>query len=253
MGRNKRRLPGSKWPGSKKPPRHVWLAFLESNFLVAAALGLPTGVLIAFGRSAKLGVPYWPAAFLPAVLAGLVYFLNPTGARTKRVTYALDVLLASSLGASLCLLEAPWRDAYTAATFWTHALGMAIGGAITGALLSVVMFLLLKLERRGPYTKMVDAAPYILSPLNLLFGAAFGFILCPFSLLLWTDALLGLQPAFLPSAVFFPLLTAILFAPLGIVLSWLKYAPAGGSGSYQSADFGGGGESSTSSSFDDEE
>lgn len=210
---------------AKKSKAHKvgWLNFLEGNIPVAAAAGLPPGVLIAFGRS-DLGAPLWPVIFIMPVLVALALAFNHRVSWIRRGKRWLDVGLAATLGVVLTLLEAPWRPTYVSSTFWLHTWGMGIGGAITAGWVSMGYMLALKLKKRGPYKKLVRGGPTMVSIFSLLIGFGFGFLVAPFSLFLWTTGVAELGPSFLPTPVFITVITAIFFALLCLPLSWYSGA-----------------------------
>ena len=87
-------------------------------------------------------------------------------------------------------------------------------------LVSVFHTLALKLEKRGPYKKLVASGPVIMIAFSPIGGGFAGFILAPFSLVIWTTGMVEYCPSFLPEPVFLFFVTALLFTLLGWPLSW---------------------------------
>lgn len=197
-----------------------WLCYLTGNLPVAMALGLPPGVLIAFGPSA-LGAPLWPSVLLAPIAALATVISHQFISGLERRRRALDIALGALLGVTIALLEAPWRASYDASTFWRHALGIGLGGSLTGLLMVIGYTLAAKLEKRGPFTKVVRGGAAIMGVVLIPVGFFGGGILAAFSLVLWTTDVAELGPSFLPTSVFITGVTALSFALLAWPLSWV--------------------------------
>ena len=230
--------------------------FFEGNLLVAAALSLPVGMLIAFLR-AGYDVPLWPLVFLtPAMVAAMV-FLVVDGRIKPRALSALNIGLGAAIGVALSLIERPWLDSFNQRSFGDHALGLIYGGAIAGLWYWSWLFLAWRKEKRGPFTQLIDSAPYLLCFFFPFAGAALGAVSTLFFMIFWTVDFIDMRPAFMSSAVSLTLATSIAMGTLGALLAWIGAEEmGGGDGAYQSVHVGSSSGasdySSSSSSHDDD-
>lgn len=249
--------------------KRPWLRYLTGNFLAATAVCLPLGMALIFFDS-ELGLPLWWAVLLTPAVVALDGWHATHKARGPWLRRMIKLGMGAAIGVALTLLEAPWRDAYTASSFWQHSLGMALGGALAGVWVCVANWTALRLEKRGPFTQLIPSGPLIMTLVAAPTGAIAGYIVSVFSLMLWTFTVADLGPSFLPVEVWITLVTAVVLAPLGWLMGFFSDIardetssgtsggglPRGGGGGGSIGGGGGGGwsgGSSSSSSYDDEE
>ncbi len=241
--------------------KRPWLRYASGNLLAATVVGLPLGAALVFMNDA-LGLPLWPAVLLTPLVVVFHARLRLRTTPTRRARRWIRLGLGAAMGVAITLLEAPWREVYDEWAFWTHAQGLALGGAIAGVAFCVACWAALALEKQGPFENLIPSGPLIMTLVAVVAGGFSGFIISGFTLPLWTTGMADLRPGFVPVAAWITLVTAVVFAPLGLLMGFFTDVAQGeiesGSGSPlppggSSIDVPSWGGGSSSSRADDEE
>lgn len=201
--------------GIKRP----WLRYLSGNLLAATVVGLPLGVALIFMND-ELGLPLWPAVLLTPLMVAVHARQRLKAPFSRRARRWIRLGLGAAMGAAVTLLEAPWREAYDEWAFWTHAQGLALGAAIAGVAFCIACWAALHLESKGPFENLIPSGPLIMTLVSVVAGAFSGFIISGFTLPIWTTGMAEMRPGFVPVSVWITAVTAVVFAPLGLLMGF---------------------------------